>query len=156
MTHILPKISYEEFKKLDMRVGKICSVEILEGSDKLLVCQIDFGETEDADTSVLNETYSSEENALTDTIEIDTSKNVSADVTHEKKTKFRQIVSGIREFFPDYKNLEGKMALYVMNLEPREIRGVMSYGMLVAVDGVDGRPVFLIPENAVFPGSHVR
>jgi methionyl-tRNA synthetase len=68
----------------------------------------------------------------------------------------RQIVSGIREFYPDYEKLVGKQLLYVTNLEPRTIRGVESHGMLMAVDGIDGNPVFLIPEIPVDAGSNVR
>lgn len=108
-------LTYEEFKKLDARVGHIKKVEPIEGADKLLRFLIDFGEGED-----------------------------------------RQIVSGIREYFPDFEVLIGKKALYVLNLAPREIKGVTSYGMLMAVDGVDGKPVFLIPEQEVNPGSKVR
>lgn len=108
-------MTYEEFKKLDARVGHIKKVEEVEGADKLLRFEIDFGEGQD-----------------------------------------RQIVSGIREFFPEYEQLVGKKALYVLNLAPREIKGVTSYGMLMAVDGIDGKPVFLIPEQEVNPGSKVR
>ena len=46
--------------------------------------------------------------------------------------------------------------LYIVNLEPRMIRGVESQGMLMAVDGKDGKPVFLSPEFPVSPGSKVR
>jgi methionine--tRNA ligase beta chain len=108
-------LTYDEFKKIDARVGHIKKVEEVEGADKLLRFEIDFGEEEN-----------------------------------------RQIVSGIREYFPDYKSLVGKKALYVLNLEPREIKGVTSYGMLMAIDGVDDKPVFLVPDDEVNPGSRVR
>lgn len=108
-------LTYEEFKKLDARVGHIKKVKEVEGADKLLRFEIDFGEEHD-----------------------------------------RQIVSGIREYFPEYEQLVGKKALYVLNLEPREIKGVVSYGMLVAVDGVDDKPVFLVPDDEVNLGSRVR
>ena len=68
----------------------------------------------------------------------------------------RQIVSGIREFWPEYEELVGNYGLYILNLEPRKIRGVMSHGMLMAVDGVDGKPVFLGPQGEINPGSKVR
>lgn len=114
-------VSYEDFKKLDMRVGTIRAVEPVEGTDKLLKCQINFGET-DAEGNAVN----------------------------------RQIVSGIREFHPEFEKLIGKQVLYVVNLEPRTIRGVESHGMLMAVDGTEGAPVFLSPEFPVHPGSRVR
>lgn len=37
-------ISFEDFKKLDIRIGKILSAEKVEGSDKLLKLMVDFGE----------------------------------------------------------------------------------------------------------------
>jgi len=36
-------ISFEEFKKLDIRIGKIISAKRVEGSDKLLKLEVDFG-----------------------------------------------------------------------------------------------------------------
>jgi len=36
-------ISFEDFKKLEIRVGKIISAEKVEGSDKLLKLDVDFG-----------------------------------------------------------------------------------------------------------------
>ena len=70
--------------------------------------------------------------------------------------KPRQILSAIREWYPEPDKLIGKSMLFVINLAPREIRGLTSNGMLMAVDGVDGAPVFLIPEKEVLPGARVR
>jgi methionyl-tRNA synthetase len=78
------------------------------------------------------------------------------EVDAEGNKTLRQIVSGIREFYPEFEDLVGKQLLYVTNLEPRTIRGVESNGMLMAVDGIDGNPVFLVPEAPVLPGSNVR
>jgi methionine--tRNA ligase beta chain len=36
-------ITFEDFQKLDMRIGKIISAEKIENSDKLLKLQVDFG-----------------------------------------------------------------------------------------------------------------
>ena len=132
-------VNYDEFKKMDMRVGTIRAVEPVEGTDKLLKCQIDFGETE---TVQVLEPLEGEEIAVAE--------------APAPTPKFRQIVSGIREYFPEYEQLVGKQVLYVVNLEPRTIRGVESQGMLMAVDGKDGKPVFLSPEFPVNPGSKVR
>ncbi|MEI7765525.1 MAG: methionine--tRNA ligase [bacterium] len=74
----------------------------------------------------------------------------------EGNKKLRQIVSGIHEFYPDPSILLGKQVLYILNLEPRTIKGYESNGMLLAVDGIDGRPVFLVPEIEVNAGSKVR
>ena len=37
-------IHFEDFKKLDIRIGKITAAERIEGSDKLLKLQVDFGD----------------------------------------------------------------------------------------------------------------
>ncbi|MCD8494783.1 MAG: hypothetical protein LRY41_00690 [Candidatus Pacebacteria bacterium] len=153
-----PYITYDEFKKLDMRIGTIRFLEPVEGADKLLRCEIDFG-------PVIGD--SGAEQITAEEIE---SGDESAEVVHEvvadDKAPFgkeayrgrdvRQIVSGIREFFPDYEQLIGKQVLYIVNLEPRTIRGIESHGMLMAVDGMDGAPVFLTPEVPVEAGSSVR
>jgi methionine--tRNA ligase beta chain len=39
-----PEVSYDDFAKLDIRVGTILSAERIEGTDKLLKCTIDLGE----------------------------------------------------------------------------------------------------------------
>ncbi len=36
-------ISFDDFKKLDIRIGKVISAERVEGADKLIKLQIDFG-----------------------------------------------------------------------------------------------------------------
>lgn len=66
----------------------------------------------------------------------------------------RTIVSGIREYVPEYETLVGKQLLYIVNLEPRTIKGIESQGMLLAVG--EGAPTFLIPEHPVAAGSKIR
>jgi len=39
-----PNCSYSEFQKLDLRIGEIKNALKLEGSEKLLVLNVDFGE----------------------------------------------------------------------------------------------------------------
>jgi methionine--tRNA ligase beta chain len=39
-------ISFDDFKKIDIRIGKIISAEKIEGSDKLLKLEVDFGVSE--------------------------------------------------------------------------------------------------------------
>ncbi len=67
----------------------------------------------------------------------------------------RQILSGIRQWYTPA-SLVGKQLLFVVNLAPRAMMGLESHGMLMAVDGTDGAPVFLIPEQKVSAGSAVR
>ena len=37
-------ITYDDFKKVEMKIGKVLSVERVEGSEKLLKLAVDFGE----------------------------------------------------------------------------------------------------------------
>jgi len=67
----------------------------------------------------------------------------------------RQIIAGMAEFFPDLAIFSGKEIPLLLNLEPKQFRGNTSEGMIIATD-VDGRPVFLRPEEEIPPGSIVR
>lgn len=40
----MDKISFEDFQKLELKIGKILSVEKVDKSDKLLKLEVDFGE----------------------------------------------------------------------------------------------------------------
>jgi methionine--tRNA ligase beta chain len=44
ITFMKPIITYEDFAKLDLRVGTVINCEEKEGSDKLLRLTVDFGE----------------------------------------------------------------------------------------------------------------
>lgn len=44
MTNIKPEISYEDFAKIDIRLGTITNAENVPGSEKLLKLMVDFGE----------------------------------------------------------------------------------------------------------------
>ena len=105
-------ISYDDFAKLDIRIGTIVSAELVPDTDKLIKCTVDFGE--------LGE---------------------------------RTIVSGIAEWKKP-EDLVGKQFPYVVNLEPRIIRGIESAGMLLAIKTKDGISL-LNPDNSVEPGAQI-
>ena len=66
----------------------------------------------------------------------------------------RSIVAGIRKERSNPREIEGKQALFVVNLEPRKMRGVLSEGMLFDIGYADGiKPVLAIPESAVPDGT---
>lgn len=44
MTEMKPLIKFDDFAKVDMRVGTVVSVEDIEGSEKLLKMEVDFGD----------------------------------------------------------------------------------------------------------------
>lgn len=94
-------ISYDDFAKLDIAIGTITEVSIVEGADKLLKLTVAVGEEAP-----------------------------------------RQIISGIREYFEDVQSLVGKQCPFLVNLEPRVIRGLESQGMILASGNEDALALF--------------
>jgi methionyl-tRNA synthetase len=107
-------ISYEQFAALDIRIGTILMVTVVDGADKLLQLSVDVGE----------ETP-------------------------------RQIISGIREFFPDPSVLVGRQCPFLVNLASRRIRGLESQGMILAADAA-GTFALLQPHQPLPPGTAVH
>lgn len=66
----------------------------------------------------------------------------------------RQILSGIQKFFTP-EELIGKQALFIVNLEPRMMMGLVSQGMLLATDNENG-PVLITPEAEVPNGATIH
>jgi methionine--tRNA ligase beta chain len=66
----------------------------------------------------------------------------------------RQIVAGIAKFYQP-EDLIGKEIVVVVNLESKKLMGIESQGMLLAAEK-DGKPVILIPEKEVPPGTKIR
>jgi methionyl-tRNA synthetase len=65
----------------------------------------------------------------------------------------RTVVSGIREFY-EAQALVGKQLVYLANLKPRKLRGVMSQGMVLAATD-DGKAILLKAERDCQSGSAV-
>ena len=107
-----PIVTFDDFQKLDLRVGKVLSCEKKEGSEKLLRLKVDFG---DEGT--------------------------------------RNILSGIAAWYQPEK-LVDKLFIFIINLQPRQIMGEMSEGMILAADGK--KPIPLKPSSKVLPGAAIR
>lgn len=67
--------------------------------------------------------------------------------------KKRMMLAGIKETHQPYELL-GKLIVVVANLEPREIKGIRSEGMLLAAVSGD-KPILLIPEEEVKQGTKI-
>ena len=65
----------------------------------------------------------------------------------------RTIVAGIRGHY-EPEDLVGKQLIVAANLEPCELRGIQSHGMMLAVRDKD-KIIYLAPESAATPGSKV-
>lgn len=119
-------ITYDDFKKVEIRAGKILSAEKIPDTDKLLKLSVDFAEKKEI---------------------------VKEDGTKDILNAPRQIVSGISAYFPDPATLIGKTCMFVTNLEPRMIRGYESNGMLFAVSNEQGGFSLLEPNSTISPGT---
>jgi len=67
----------------------------------------------------------------------------------------RTICAGLKGIYEKNK-LEGMNVVYVANLEPRKLRGVISEGMLLAADDGNGNVKLLTPEGEISTGSLIR
>ncbi len=67
----------------------------------------------------------------------------------------RTIVSGIAEYF-EPENIIGKQVSVLINLEPREIKGILSQGMILMSENSDGNLSFVAPSAVINNGSVVR
>src|SRR5438552_18593098 len=66
----------------------------------------------------------------------------------------RTILAGIKKERENPREIEGRQALFVVNLEPRKMAGEVSAGMLFDIGYADGvTPVLSIPERAVPKGT---
>ena len=105
-------ISYDDFAKLDIRIGKILEAEKVEGTDKLLKLKVDIGEEE------------------------------------------RQVIAGISKSY-EPEDLIGKESIFLVNLEPRKIRGLESQAMIMIAVDVDNMTL-VSPVEEIEPGVMVR
>ena len=66
----------------------------------------------------------------------------------------RQILAGMKQERQNPKEIEGKQALFVVNLEPKKMMGEMSEGMLFDIGYADGvQPALAVPESTVPNGT---
>lgn len=66
----------------------------------------------------------------------------------------RTILSAMKGERENPKEIEGRQALFVVNLEPRKMRGMISEGMLFDLGYEDGiRPALAVPERPVPDGT---
>ena len=108
-----PHVSFDEFQKMDIRIGTVLEAELVPKTKKLMKLLIDT--------------------------RIDT----------------REIVSGIAEHFTP-EEMVGRQVTVLVNLEPRELKGTLSKGMVLMTENADGKYVLVTPTGKVNNGSTVR
>ena len=67
----------------------------------------------------------------------------------------RTVVSGIAEYYNPEKII-GKQVCLLANLAPREIKGIMSQGMILMAEDKDGSLAFVSPEKMIGSGGAVK
>jgi methionyl-tRNA synthetase len=67
----------------------------------------------------------------------------------------RTIVSGIAEYF-EPEAIIGQKVSVLVNLEPREIKGITSQGMILMAENADGKLAFVSAPDAMHNGSVIR
>jgi len=107
------EISFDQFIAVEILIGTIMAVEVVETADRLLKLTVDLGESTP-----------------------------------------RQIVSGIREYFPDEQALVGRQCPFIANLAPRQIKGLTSQGMILAGNHEDTFAL-LHPSNKLPAGTRL-
>jgi tRNA-binding protein len=66
----------------------------------------------------------------------------------------RTILAGIKKERADPREVEGRQALFVVNMEPRKMAGEISEGMLFDIGYADGvAPALAVPERRVPNGT---
>ena len=95
-------------------------------------------------------------------VRVGTIESVS-DVAHSEKLialrvnfgdHVRTVLAGMKRERANPREIEGKQALFVVNLPPRKMAGIVSEGMLFDIGYADGiRPVLAVPESGVPDGT---
>lgn len=67
----------------------------------------------------------------------------------------RTVVSGIAEYFQP-EDIIGRQVSIMVNLAPRQIKGIESQGMILMAEDADGKLVFVSPANPVKNGSEIK
>lgn len=106
-------ISFDDFSKMDIRVGTILEAEKVAKTKKLLKLKIDTG----------------------------------IDV--------RTVVSGIAEYYEPEKII-GQQVSILVNLAPRDIKGITSQGMILMAENSDGSLAFVSPTGIITNGGSVK
>lgn len=67
----------------------------------------------------------------------------------------RTIISGLAQYYTEPEALAGKQVIYIANLAPRKMKGIVSEGMILSVAEADGTLSIIQPSKEVKPGSKV-
>jgi len=158
-------ITFDDFKKVEIKIGTIITAEPVEGSEKLLKLIVDFGLKLSA-TAESSPEHSLEANVLglksaeslpviQENSETEGGEDTAIEevVVVEDVKDVRTVVSGIAKYV-DVETLPGKQFAFITNLEPRPIMGIESQAMILAAKD-DADFAILTPSKQLSPGASV-
>lgn len=105
-------VNFDDFSKLDLKVGKILEVSMHPDAEKLYLLKVDVGD------------------------------------------KTIQLVAGIKPFY-EPEQLENKLIVVLTNLEPKNIRGILSEGMVLAAQDKDDISL-IVSDKEIAVGSIIK
>jgi methionyl-tRNA synthetase len=108
----VPEISFDDFLKVQLRVGEIIACEAVPKSNKLLKETVKFGD------------------------------------------EVRTIVSGIAKHYKP-EEMVGKKVVFVTNLAPRKVCGILSEGMIMAAEDENGTLSLIVPDKDIASGANL-
>ncbi len=108
-----PVIEFDDFGKIDLRIGTIIAAEKVAKTKKLLKLVIDTG--------------------------------------IDKRT----VVSGIAEHY-EPEHIIGRQVTILVNLAPRNLKGIESQGMILMAEDHDGKLSFVSPDKLINNGSEIK
>jgi methionyl-tRNA synthetase len=107
-----PEITFDDFVKVELKVGEIIACEAVPKSNKLLKETVKFG------------------------------------------SEVRTVVSGIAKHYKP-EEMVGKKVVFVTNLAPRKVCGIMSEGMILAAEDETGTLSLVSPEKDIASGTRL-
>ena len=67
----------------------------------------------------------------------------------------RTVVSGIAEYYQP-EDIIGQQVSILVNLAPKELKGIQSQGMILMAQEADGTLRFVVPQKTTKPGSEIK
>ena len=149
-------IKYEDFAKLDLRVGTVTAVRNHPNADKLLILTVNMGNGEERQiVAGIRKHYTADEvdGKINNLIEEKEAAIVETDFV--KAAKLRDEIEALRKQKDGRAEIKGKQVIVIANLEPRNLRGEVSQGMLLAASDDEGNLALLSPDKIIKAGSRV-